>query len=74
MDVQIEFEGTQYRVDENAKVLNLIVLPSGKVIKANRWKEDPTRPVGLHQVETLFHDLSPKSKAIVLGGVLAYQI
>lgn len=74
MDIEFEFEGKKYRVDKNAVELNLIVLPSGKAIKANHWEKNLPRPVGLHRIETLFNDLSPKSRAIVLGGVIAQEV
>jgi len=74
MDIEFVFEEKKYRVDKNAVELNLIVLPSGEAIKAHHWEKNPPRPVDLHRMETLFQDLSPKSRAIILGGVLAQEV
>ena len=41
MDIEFVFEEKKYRVDKNAVELNLIVLPSGKAIKADHWEGNP---------------------------------
>lgn len=74
MDPEIDFtyDGKKYTVSSKAYDLNCIVLPDRRVLEADKWLESyPPQPVGLHEINHLFQNLSPEEIAHNMNGVVA---
>ena len=49
--IKFEFEGKHYQVDDDAYVLEKIVLPDGQLIQINGWHETkPPEPIKLYVI------------------------
>jgi hypothetical protein len=74
-DIAFKFEGLRYVVDAEAYDKGKIILPDGRMLEAESWKEtDPPEPIGLHEVNHTFLSFEPEKIAQLLDAVLAIEV
>ena len=74
-NISFTYEGKRYSVSHEAYDLDRIVLPDGRVLQVEAWKEiSPPQPVGLREVPTVFSSNTPEDIATLMNGVVAEEV
>lgn len=71
-NIEFRFDEVDYTVSHEAYDLELIVLPDGRVLVVNGWREsEPPIPIELKEIDHGLSHLDPAEIAQRLDGVVA---